>query len=204
MLLWLAGRAAGGVLRSIPRGQPPTPGPPTQEQRNTGIAGAVLFAFLFPVFLAIMTSAHSGHVSGKMMLWYVAAFIAGLLLLGLIIPRLGHRVNYRKVSRKYRPEPDVTVQNWLALADELERGHTRDEVIEGLLSVPCQEPPAGCLAAPGTTCSGLGLPVAVLSSPYPFIMVHLSRMNKAVRAGAVSAEDVRAQYGGKVPPGVRL
>lgn len=203
--LWMAGRVARGVMRSLPRGQQPAAPPSPQGQHHGNIAGVILFAFLLPVFIAVMASAHSGHVSGKMMLWYLVAFIAGFWLLAFTVGRTMRNASYRQVSRKYRPKPDTTTQDWLALADELENGRThRDEVIDQLLSVSCQDPPAGCLAKPGITCSGLGLPAATLSTPYPFVMVHLSRMNKAIRTGAVSAADVLAQYGGKAPPGVLL
>lgn len=210
MLWWLASRAASGAVRSAMSARTPPPAPVLSERdrRFYTAAGAFIFAFLAPVMVAIIVSGYHGHVSGVACAVYIVAFTA-LVLLGVPLAKLVYdRAGRQALHRRWTPPPDryspealraraaeLGAVEALPEAERLERQRR----VADLYAVACGDCPAlgGQECIPSWNSAGL-IPLARVQG-WPPLYCHLSRVKDAVVLGAARLDEVKAQFGGKLP-----
>jgi hypothetical protein len=206
---WVTRGALRGASRSlnqrssVPAGTKNEPG-----QRDNG-AGAVIFVMLLPLLAAGFRAGYEGRVTLRLVTDYVVAF-AVLMAVAMVVSRVAgarlRRQRRRATFARYAyPAPSATAGDMRrraaflrSLPDPSER--SREQRLADLFSVSCPACPSPVLIS----CNmGIGIPVALVGKN-PVTFCHLARMTKAVARGTARAQDVQAQFEGKVPEGVRL
>lgn len=181
----------------------------------TAVAGLGIFALAGIVFEALWT--------------LVFLIVTGLIALTLICGALAGRATRAVLNRRYgaKTEDEVPLRDQFRLraaelrmldADDVpqtvllpepepDEEAEREDRVMSLFSVPCEDcgalPPYPCLPSVWRDGRIELLPVVIVRRD-PFAACHLARMRDAVEHGTALAEEVMAQFGNVLPPGLEL